>query len=96
MEHNSLIFRPSSLKKFISTLLAEINPTMSIATHSIDYFHQVFCKFILARACFAFWDIKRDEDYAHYPEGLKMDKFIENVWKLNYEDDVKAKFIYNM
>jgi hypothetical protein len=96
MEHNSKIFRNSALRRFLTTMLAETNPTLSIATNSLEYYHQVFCKFILARTCFAFWDVERNSDYDHYPEALKMDKFIEHAWKINFEDDVKAKFIYNL
>lgn len=54
----------------------------------------MFTKFILARSCYAYWDVKRNAEYAHYPEGLKMDKFLENAWKNNYEDELVAKFIY--
>ena len=95
MDHNSHIFRHSSLHRFLATQLAELNPKLSISGNAIEFYHLVFVKFILARVCFAYWDVKRSSEYAHYPEGLKMDKFMENAWKENYEDDVRAKFIYH-
>ena len=96
LEHNSQIFRNAALKRFITTMLAEHNPHLSISTNSLEYYHQVFCKFIFARTVFAYWDVKRNSDYAHFPEATKMDKFIEKAWKCNMEDDIRAKFIYNM
>ena len=50
----------------------------------------------MARTCFSFWDMKHNSKYDKWPEAVKMDKFIEHVWKNNYEDDIKAKFIYNL
>lgn len=95
LDHNSHVFRHAALHRFLTKTLAEMNPKMSISGNAIEFYHLVFIKFILARTCFSYWDVKRNSDYAHYPEGLKMDKFMENAWKENYEDDLKAKFIYH-
>lgn len=51
----------------------------------------------MPRVCFAYWDIQNDQEtYQNWPEALKMEAFVERAWKENYEDDIKAKFIYDM
>jgi hypothetical protein len=47
---------------------------------------------------FTFWDIKNDKSdkFEHWPEVLKMDWFIEECWKNNYEDDIRQSIIYNL
>ena len=39
LENNSYIFRNAALKRFMTTMLAETNPQMSISTNSLDYYH---------------------------------------------------------
>ena len=96
MEHNSQIFRRAPFHRFITTMLAESNPMISISGNSLEYYHLIFSKFMMARTCFAFWDMKHNSKYENWPDAVKMDKFIEHLWKNNYEDDIKAKFIYNL
>jgi hypothetical protein len=54
--------------------------------------------FLIPRMAFTFWDIKNDKSdkFEHWPEVLKMDWFIEECWKNNYEDDIRQSIIYNL
>ena len=77
-------------------MLAETNPTLSISLNTLEYYQELFNKFIMAKTCFAYWEVQHDSQYSSWPEAVKMDKFIELAWKENYEDDIKSKFIYNL
>jgi len=39
---NPAIFKSSALKKFLTTTLAEINPSLSIASTTLDYYSDAF------------------------------------------------------
>ena len=54
--------------------MVEIDPQLSIAKNSVDYYCQLFQKFILEKDCFEFWKIKNDKvEYEGWPDALKMD-----------------------
>ena len=78
-------------------MLAEQNPHLSMAGNTYDFYCEFFHQFVMPKVCFAFWDIMNNqEDFENWPEAAKMDFFIEACWKNNYEDDIRAKFIYNL
>ena len=90
------IFSMSSLKRFFAQTLAEINPRLSTTTITLQNYDRIFSKFILPRVCFAYWDIQNDQEtYEHWPEALKVEQFLINAWRENYEDDLRSKFIYD-
>lgn len=49
------IFRHTALRNFLATSLAELNPDLSLAGPTIDYYTEIFLKYVFDRACFAFW-----------------------------------------
>ena len=97
LDVNASIFRSTPLKRFFTKTMAEINPVLSVSSITLDYYDRIFSRFIMPRVCFTFWDIQNDcETYEYWPEALKMEAFVERAWKENYEDDLKAKFIYDL
>ena len=96
-ESQATIFRQAPLRRFIIEALAQVNPTLSVTAVTLQNYEGIFHKFILPRVCFAFWDVRNDQEtYENWPEALKMDEFLYNAWHENYEDDIKAKFIYDV
>ena len=95
LDPNATIFRPRPLKRFFTQLMAEQNPSLSISSIALDFYDRIFMSFIMPRVCFAYWDIKNDQEYVDYPEAYKMELFMERAWKENYEDDLQARFIYD-
>jgi hypothetical protein len=53
---------------------------------------------MLPKVCFTYWDINNNlsDEFKYWPEAVKMDHFIETCWKQNYEDDARAKVIFNL
>ena len=96
LDENQTIFRAQPLKRFFTKALAEINPVLSVQQTTLDYYDRIFSSFIMRRVCFSFWDINNDQvSYEHWPEALKMEKFLEQAWRENYEDDIKSRWIYD-
>ncbi len=76
--------------------MAELNPVLSVSSISLEYYERIFSCYIMPRVCFSYWDIQNDQqEYENWPEALKMEMFLDRAWKENYENDIKAKFIYN-
>lgn len=98
MQANGGVFRTNQLKKFMQKILAEINPSLQIAVNAYDFYAEVFQYFLLPRVCYAYWSINNNcsDEYRNYPEGLKMDFFLETAWNTNYVDDINAKFVYDL
>eukprot|EP00347_Sterkiella_histriomuscorum_P005960 403354605 len=91
--YKSTIFRHSALKNFLQITLAQLNPDLSLSGITIEYFNQMFMKFMFERGVFELWKIKRNcIDFQGWPEQLKMDLFIENTWRANYEHELT--FLY--
>jgi len=55
-------------------------------------------QFLIPRIAFAHWDIQNDcsDQFDFWPDALKMDYFVEQSWKQNYEDDARKAFIYTL
>lgn len=93
MTYQPRIFRHTALKNFLSTSLAQLNPDLSLAHTTVDYYSEIFLKYIFDRACFSFWKVKNDKvDFEGWPEALKMDHFLEQTWNENYENELT--FLY--
>ena len=60
LSQNPMLFRRSILKNFLSEILLEIDPQISITRNTQDYFVQIFTKFILEKDCFEYWKVKND------------------------------------
>ena len=73
-----------------------MNPQLGMSTIALQQYEKIAMNFILPRCAFHWWDIQNDQKYKDWPEIIKHDKFIENCWKENFEDDAKAKVIYEM
>jgi len=88
------IFRPTALRTFLTKICAEMNPEMSLSAKVIDYYSEVFNRFIFEKCVFDYWAIKRSKiDYVEWPENLKMDHFIECAWDL-HKHDYELTFLY--
>ena len=83
------MFRSAALKKFLITSLAEINPQLSLASNTIDFYSHTFQAYLMPRVCYAYFDIVNDcsDKFKYWPEAVKMDYFLEQCWKVNYEED---------
>ncbi len=92
------IFRPNALRRFISTTLSELNPSYSLQGTTLEYYTMAFQNFIMPRICYAYFDIVNDcsEKFQYWPEALKMDMFMEQAWKENYENDIVSNFLYKL
>lgn len=55
------IFRSTALKNFLSRSLAEMNPDLSLQGNTIEYYSELFTRYIFDRAVFAYWKIKNDK-----------------------------------
>lgn len=57
-----------------------------------------FQNFLMPRICYAYFDIVNDhsEKFEYWPEALKMDTFMEQAWKENYENDIVSNFVYKL
>lgn len=87
------MFRKASLRRFLGDLLLEHGPQYSMASNAVDVFSQIFVKFLLEKDCFEFWKIRNDhEHFQDWPEADKMDYFMEQAWKNNYENELT--FLY--
>lgn len=87
------IFRRAALKRFIEAVLLDIDPRFSVSSNALEYFTQIFTKFILEKYCFEFWKIKNDQiEYEGWPEAVKMDHFIEQCWTKKYDNELT--FLY--
>ena len=79
---NPRIFRHNALKNFLIQTMAQQNHTLSLGSNTIDYYNEIFTKYIFDSTCFEFWKIKNNhEDFEGWPESLKMDHFMEQAWK---------------
>lgn len=87
------IFRPTSLKNFLTKMLAEMNPDLSIQGNTLEYYSEIFVRYILDRAVFAYWKVKNNRvDFEGWPDALKLDHFLELAWKENHEHQLT--FLY--
>lgn len=92
-----LLFKPESLRRFLTKLVAEVNPKLSTQGITHDYLSMLFTHFIFPRIVFVYWEVRNNhKDYENWPEAVKMDHFIETCWKENFEHDLKQKFIYQV
>ena len=67
-------------------MILEIDPTLSISEYTIEYFVQIYNKFIFEKTAFELWKIRNDhEGFQGWDESLKMDHFMEMCWK-DYND----------
>ena len=98
-QQNTAIFKASDLKKFLQTTLAEIDPRHSISGNANDYFAKIFYSFIIPKVTFDYWDILNDqENYSEldgWTRALKMDAFIDKVFKDTVQNDLISKFVYS-
>ena len=95
---NNHLFRPSALRRFLQTSLAEVNSKYSLSTVTLQYYSMALQQFLIPRIAFAHWDIQNDhsDQFEYWPDALKMDYFMEQSWKENYEDDARRAFIYTL
>ena len=71
-----------------------MNPEMSLSAKTIDYFAEVFVRYIFDKTCFDYWRVKNNQvDFQGWPEALKMDHFLECVWD-QHEFDNQLTFLY--
>ena len=92
---NNRILQRGPLKKFLNTTLAKINPHMSMTQVTEEYYVKIFTSFIMPRVCFTYWDVMNDqENYQHWPQIAKADRFVEKVFDEKYEEDIRQKFMY--
>lgn len=64
---------------------------------AVDYYSNVFQEFLVPRLSYTFFDIMQDQvKFQYWPEAMKMDYFMEQAWKQNYEDEAVQKFLYNL
>lgn len=88
---NPRIFRHSALKNFLSHTITSLNPDLSLGSNTIDYYSEVFSRYIFDSACYEFWKIKNNHsDFKGWPEPLKMDHFVECAWKGQSESELHA------
>ena len=88
------IFRHTALKNFLQKTLAELNPDMSLAGKSIDYYSEIFVRFIFEKTVFDYWHVKNNHsDFRGWPDALKMDHFLENAWNPR-EFEQQLTFLY--
>lgn len=93
MAYNPKIFRHTALRNFLSKSLAELNPDLSLQGTTVDYYSEIFLKYLFDRTCFAYWKVKNNKiDFEGWPEALKMDHFLETAWNENYEHELT--FLY--
>ena len=84
------------MKRFLTLVITEVNPVLGCSARTQEYYARVFSSFIMPRVCYTYWDIRNDcVAYEHWPETLKMDKFLERCWVDNYENDAVADFLYH-
>ena len=57
-----MIFKKSNLKKFMSDILLEIHPKYSVGSNTVDYYANVFNRFILDKSAFEHWKILNDHE----------------------------------
>ncbi|CDW79121.1 UNKNOWN [Stylonychia lemnae] len=87
------IFRHTALKNFLAKALAEMNPDLSLQGTTIEYFSELFVRYIFEKASFEYWKVKNNQvDYQGWPDPLKMDVMFENIWNSNYEHQLS--FLY--
>ena len=80
------VFRHTALKNFLTRTLAEMNPDLSIQGTTLEYYSEIFIRYIMEKAIFNFWKIKNNKvDFAGWPDALKLDHFLESTWNDNYE-----------
>ena len=79
MQQNPMMFRPASLRRFMTKALAEINPYLSLSTTALEYYVEIFTSFLMPRACFSYWNVTNDQSsfMRKVPDALKMDLFLE-------------------
>ena len=71
-----------------------MNPELSLSSKTIEYFSEVFIRFIFEKCVFDYWSIRNNkQDYVDWTENLKMDNFIENAWDL-HKHDYTLNFMY--
>ncbi len=89
------IFRHTALKNFLQKTLAELNPDLSIAAKSIDYYAETFVRYIFEKTVFDYWRVKNDcsGEFSGWPEPLKMDHFMESAWNTK-EFEGQLTFLY--
>ena len=88
------IFRHTALKNFLQKTLAEMNPDLSVAGKSIDYFAETFVRYIFEKTVFDYWQVKNNhQDFEGWPEALKMDHFLECAWDMR-EFEQQLTFLY--
>ena len=88
------IFRHTALKNFLQKTLAELNPDLSVAGKSIDYYSETFVRFIFEKTVFDYWHVKNNHsDFRGWPDALKMDHFLENAWNPR-EFEQQLTFLY--
>jgi hypothetical protein len=88
------IFRHTSLRNFLSKTLAELNPDLSLSAKTIDYYSELFVRYLFEKTCFDNWHITRNQvDYVGWPDALKMDHFMECAWNAQ-EFEHQLTFLY--
>ena len=74
-------------------MILEIDPTLSISEYTIEYFVQIYNKFVFEKTAFELWKVRNDhESFDGWEENLKMDHFMEMCWKDYY--DQEYTFLY--
>ena len=91
--HQPKIFFKQPLKRMLDQILLEKDPSYGITQIAIQYYTQVFQRFILEKVAFEWWKIKNDhKTYDGWLEIMKSDQFMENVWNNTYEHELT--FLY--
>ena len=80
------------MKRFLNKIMVEMDPQMSISSTTLEYYQQIFLKFLMEKNCFEYWKIKNNQELQGMPNALKMDLFIKNCWENSYEDELT--FLY--
>lgn len=54
------IFRHTALRNFMSKTLAQMNPDLSLSNKAIEYYAEVFTRFLFEKVCFEYWGVKNN------------------------------------
>jgi hypothetical protein len=60
MLYRPKLFRHTALKNFLARSLAELNPDLSLQANTIDYYSEIFLKYIFDKASFSYWKTKNN------------------------------------
>ena len=60
MQNSPAIFGKTALRRFLTEMILEIDPTLSISEYTIEYFVQIYNIFIFDKTAFELWKVRND------------------------------------